>query len=113
MGGTGSGCAKTAKRPLCSSSASVPDTNGKGVVLNMGRSKRLATEPQRRAIGVRYPYCIGPVCNWEARFCEPDYLDDWLLGGSTDVEWMVPLCIHHHRLVHERVGGSRDSRTAA
>jgi hypothetical protein len=104
--GAGPISVETAKRLMCGASVSVLQVDGKGAALRLGRARRLATEPQRRVMEAKYETCIFSSCRWETRFCEPHHLDEWVLGGSTDVERMVPLCsaIHHH-LVHE--GGWR------
>ena len=100
--GAGPICKETAERLMCDCSVSVLSVDGKGAALDLGRSQRLASEAQRRALGARYKTCAMPGCNWEVRFCEPHHLDEWFLGGSTRVDRMVPLCtVNHHVLVHE------------
>jgi len=99
--GAGPISGETAKRLLCGGSASVLAVDNQGVALDLGRSRRLASEPQRRVLAAQNRYCIFPSCNWEARFCEPHHLDEWALGGRTSVKRMVPLCNQHHALVHE------------
>jgi hypothetical protein len=81
---------------------SVLTVDSKGVVLDFGRSRRLASEPQRRVLVAQNDYCNFPGCDWEARFCQPHHLDEWVLGGGTKVDRMVLLCkVKHHPLVHE------------
>ncbi|HLQ62693.1 MAG TPA: hypothetical protein VK131_12610, partial [Candidatus Acidoferrales bacterium] len=99
--GAGPISTETAQRLLCGGGASLLTVNGKGVVLDLGRSKRTASEGQRRALSARYKHCCISGCDWEARFCEPHHLDEWRLGGGTKVERMVLLCSKHHVLVHE------------
>jgi len=103
--GVGPISTETAKRLLCCGSASVLTTDKKGVILDLGRSRRTASPGQRKALASRYGYCCWPGCNWEVRFCEPHHLDEWWLGGGTSVGRMGPLCGKHHVLVHE--GGWR------
>ena len=104
--GAGPISVETAKRLLCDGSVSVLTVDKTGVVLDLGRTRRLATEPQRRLLVGRDQHCVGPGCNWEARFCTPHHLDEWALGGRTKVTRMVLLCrATHHPLVHE--GGWR------
>ena len=114
--GAGPISSETAERLLCDGSVSVLSIDRKGAALDLGRSQRLASEPQRRALGARYTKCAAPGCNWEVRFCEPHHLDQWANGGGTRVDRMVPLCtVKHHPLVHEgrwkvveRPGGAID-----
>src|SRR6266542_3627373 len=100
--GAGPISGETARRLLCGGSASVLRVDGKGVALDLGRAKRLASEAQRRVLAARDRGCVVPGCSWEARFCEPHHLDQWALGGGTRVARMVLLCkVAHHPLVHE------------
>lgn len=100
--GAGPISGETAERLLCSGSASVLKVDGRGLALDLGRSRRLASEPQRRVLAARDKGCVVPGCSWEARFCEPHHLDRWALGGGTRVDRMVLLCkVTHHPLVHE------------
>ncbi|HLQ61815.1 MAG TPA: DUF222 domain-containing protein [Candidatus Acidoferrales bacterium] len=99
--GAGPISTETARRLLCRGGASLLTVNGKGVVLDLGRSKRTASEGQRRALSARYRHCCTRGCDREARFCEPHHLDPWELGGGTSVERMVLLCSKHHVQVHE------------
>ncbi|HLQ62285.1 MAG TPA: DUF222 domain-containing protein [Candidatus Acidoferrales bacterium] len=99
--GAGPISTETARRLLCRGGASLMTVNRKGVVLDLGRSKRTASEGQRRALSARYKHCCIPGCDREARFCEPHHLDEWGQGGGTSVGRMVLLCSKHHVLVHE------------
>jgi len=100
--GAGPISVETAKRLMCDGSVSVMTVDKKGVALDLGRSRRLASEPQRRVLVTRDEHCVGPGCTWEARFCTPHHLDGWALGGGSDVDRMVLLCkANHHPLVHE------------
>jgi len=100
--GAGPISVETAKRLLCDGSVSVLKVDKNGVALDLGRTRRLASEPQRRVLVGRDQHCVGPGCNWEARFCTPHHLDGWALGGGTKVKRMVLLCrATHHPLVHE------------
>jgi hypothetical protein len=100
--GAGPISGETARRLLCGGSVSVLTVDKKGAALDLGRSRRLATEAQRRALLARDGRCQWPGCNWEARFCEPHHLDEWAHGGGTSVDRMVLLCrVKHHPMVHE------------
>ncbi len=75
---------ETARRLLCSGSASVLRVDGKGAALDLGRAKRLASEAQRRVLAARDQGCVVPGCSWEARFCEPHHLDQWALAEAPE-----------------------------
>jgi hypothetical protein len=104
--GYGAISVETAKRIASGGTLSVLTVDSNGVALNLGRSRRLASEPQRRVLAARRPHCAWPGCTWEARHCEPHHLDEWWRGGGSDVKRMVLLCrARHHPLVFE--GGWR------
>ena len=79
--------------------------SGDGVVLDMGRSTRLATPHQRRALEAMHQTCAIPRCAVPVSRCEPHHIDYWTNGGDTNLDNLVPLCAEHHRCVHE--GGWR------
>jgi hypothetical protein len=67
--------------------------------LALGRSTRLATPAQRRALAVRDRGCIIPGCGVPAEICQVHHLTDWADGGTTDLDTMTLLCWTHHRQV--------------
>lgn len=77
----------------------VIDTNG--VVLDAGRDKRLANRHQRRALRAMYAACAFHGCDVPFNRCEIHHLDPWELGGSTDLDRLLPLCSRHHHVIHE------------
>jgi hypothetical protein len=100
--GAGAVSGQTARRLLCGGSVSIMAVDRKGAALDLGRSRRLASESQRRALAARDGHCRWPGCDWPARFCEPHHLDPWAEGGATNVGRMVLLCkVKHHPMVHE------------
>jgi hypothetical protein len=100
--GYGPICRETAERLACEGSVSVLTLDKKGVALDLGRSRRLASEPQRRVLAAQNERCQYRGCNWPARFCEPHHVDFWKRDlGRTSVKRMLLLCDKHHRLHHE------------
>src|SRR5712692_1013205 len=95
----------TARRLACDGSVRLLRLDPNGNPLEMGRARRLATERQKKALAVRDGGCGFPACDRPADWCESHHLDDWVLGGRTNVDRMVLLCQRHHTLVHE--GGWR------
>lgn len=61
--------------------------------LAVGRSVRLATPAQRRALRIR-----AGGCGTAAAYTEPHHVTPFSLGGQTDLDAMVSLCWAHHRL---------------
>jgi hypothetical protein len=72
----------------------------KGEVLDVGRSSRLATTAQRRALEVRDKGCVFPGCCRSTKWCTPHHVRHWAQGGPTDLGNMALLCAHHHRKIH-------------
>ena len=72
-----------------------------GVPLDHGRSRRLATREQRRALRAMYRTCGHPGCEVRFEACRIHHVTWWEHRGRTDVANMLPLCDQHHHLVHE------------
>jgi hypothetical protein len=72
-----------------------------GVVLDVGRSSRLATAHQRRALESMHSTCAIPDCTIPVGQCQPHHINYWNSGGPTDMANLVPLCASHHRCAHE------------
>ena len=75
---------------------------GDGEVLEMGRSARLFTPGQRRAVWLRDQGCTFPGCTMPPQWCDAHHVDWWSRGGDTDVDNAALLCQRHHTLVHTR-----------
>jgi hypothetical protein len=71
------------------------------VPIDVGRSRRLFSAAQRRALAVRDGGCRWPGCGRPARYTDAHHVVPWSCGGSSDLTNAVLLCRHHHRLVHE------------
>jgi hypothetical protein len=70
-------------------------------VIDVGRSKRVISPAQRRALSVRDKGCRWPGCDRPASYTSGHHLVHWVKGGSTDMDNVVLLCLRHHWLVHE------------
>ena len=76
-------------------------TAGQSQVLDMGRSTRVATAAQRRALAVRDRHCRFPSCRRPARWCDAHHIAGWVESlGETDIDNLVLLCRRHHTLIH-------------
>jgi hypothetical protein len=80
--------------------------DGRSVPIDVGRSKRLATIHQRRALEAIYPTCAIPDCEVIFGHCNVHHIDYWAIsdsggGGSTDLNNLIPLCSRHHHAAHE------------
>ena len=67
--------------------------------LAVGRTQRIATSAQRRALAARDSGCILPGCEVPATHCQVHHLEPWTSGGRTDLPNLVSLCWAHHRQV--------------
>jgi hypothetical protein len=91
----------TLERLGCGAGFSRVVMDGPSVVLDLGRSRRLASAAQRRALLIRDRGCVFDGCGRPGRWCDIHHLVSWLRGGLTDLDGMVLLCRRHHVLCHE------------
>jgi hypothetical protein len=92
---------ETMRRLACEADIIPVVLDGRGVVLDEGRAKRLATPEQRRAIEAMQSTCSYPDCNVSIDDGRIHHLEPWASGGRTDLDSMAPVCEPHHHLVHE------------
>ena len=78
-------------------------------VLYVGRTQRIVTPQQRRALEARDKHCIFPGCRAHPRRCQAHHVQEWEHDGCTDIDNLGLLCVRHHISVHE--GGWTISRT--
>lgn len=91
----------TIRRLACTADIIPVVLNGDGVALDVGRSRRLATTAQRRALRAMYPHCAVHSCNVVFEHCDPHHVRFWRDGGASDLVNLVPLCSRHHHCAHE------------
>jgi len=89
------------RRMACEAAIVPVVLNGQGVVVDIGRARRLATRAQRQAIFAMHRTCAMPECSVRIAVCVPHHIDYWERGGATDLANLVPLCSRHHHVVHE------------
>jgi hypothetical protein len=92
---------ETVRRFACEAEILPVVLDGRSVPIDVGRSKRLATVHQRRALEAIYPTCAIPDCEVIFDHCNVHHIEYWENGGSTDLNNMVPLCSRHHHAAHE------------
>ena len=92
--------AGAALRLACDATISPVLTAGPSEVLDLGRSVRLVSPAQRRALVVRDGGCVFPGCDRPPAFTDAHHLRHWIDGGATDLANLALVCRRHHRLVH-------------
>lgn len=72
-----------------------------GVPIDVGRRHRTATGAQWSALRSVHSSCAWHGCDRPLSQCQVHHVRYWRHGGRTDLKNLVPLCSHHHHLVHE------------
>ena len=67
-----------------------------GVVIDLGRSRRLFTGGAREAALLADPRCFWPGCERRTGHCETDHLLEWARGGHTSPRNAGRACRHHN-----------------
>lgn len=89
-----------ARTALCTAGILPVVLNGKSLPLDLGRTQRLFSKAQVRALRAAYRGCSYPGCSMPAQRCEADHLDPWEKGGRTDINSAVLNCLIHHTARH-------------
>ncbi len=100
---------ETARRLACDSALIGAVVDASGDVLALGRTRRLVSRAQRRALLIRDGMCRFPGCA-QSRHLKAHHVVPWSRGGPTDLDNLILLCQWHHTAVHE--GGIRIERAA-
>src|SRR5258708_33554793 len=92
---------KTIERLACDSSIARVLLNSESQVIDVGRSKRVVSEPGRRALAARDGHCLWSECDRPASRSAAHHLIHWIHGGTSDLDNLILLCHRHHWMVHE------------
>jgi Domain of unknown function (DUF222)/HNH endonuclease len=92
---------KTVERLACDSSIARVLIDSESTVIDVGRSKRVVSEPGRRALKARDGSCRWPGCDRPASWSAAHHVVHWIHGGTTDLDNLILLCHRHHWMVHE------------
>lgn len=94
--------AATARRLACTANILPVVLGGESEILDLGRSARLFSPAQRRAMAIRDKRCRGEGCTIPADWCEAHhYRQPWSRGGKTDLADGKLLCSWHHHRAHD------------
>lgn len=91
----------TLRRWLCDADILPVTLNGDSIPVDVGRTSRTATAAQRLALRAMYPTCGFPHCSIGFDQCRIHHVTYWHNHGRSDLHNLLPLCEHHHHLVHE------------
>lgn len=91
---------ETIERLVCDAKLQHAVVSSCSHTLALGRTERLFTRAQRRALGVRDKGCRVPGCGMPVAWCEAHHIVPWQLGGPTDVDNGILVCSYHHHEVH-------------
>lgn len=92
--------AETVRRIACDAQVLPLIFSGESQVLDAGRTRRLVSGVQRRALVVRDRGCTFPGCDRPAQWCEAHHMKPWSEGGKTDLRDLALLCGYHHQVIH-------------
>jgi hypothetical protein len=67
-------------------------------ILDLGRTRRLASAALRHAIALGDGHCALPGCTVPIHRCELHHVRPWQCGGPTSLGNLVALCVRHHQL---------------
>ena len=94
--------AQEARRLACTAQVVPVVLGGKSEILDLGRSRRLFSPAQRKAMAIRDVTCRGEGCDIPAAWCEAHHAGSpWSQGGRTDLTDGVLLCSFHHHRAHD------------
>lgn len=91
-----------ARRLACRAGLTPLVLDGDSRPLDIGRSQRLFTAAQRRALEARDQGCTTQGCGLPPSVCDAHHDQPWSAGGPTDLGNGRLLCPRHHRLAHNR-----------
>jgi len=90
------------RRLACTATIIPVVLGGKSEILDLGRSARLFSPAQRKAMAVRDKRCRAEGCTVPATWCEGHHFrSPWSRGGRTDLADGKLLCSHHHHRAHD------------
>lgn len=93
---------RTTAELLCDAACTPLEIDGDGVPLRHGRTRRLASPAQRRALAERDGGCTFPGCDAPVSWTRAHHSPHWHPSGQTDLDRLTSACDLHHGRVHSR-----------
>ncbi len=101
--------AAQARRLACTAKIIPAVLGGESLPLDLGRTRRLFSPAQRKALLIRDRTCRAEGCDVPGTWCEAHHRrNPWAEGGRTDLDEGELLCSHHHHRAHD--AGHRTER---
>jgi hypothetical protein len=97
--------ATTIEQLRCHSPIATTVFGDTGEVLHHGKTRRLFSPAQNRALAARDGGCVWPDCERPPSWCESHHVDEWVADdhppGRTDIDNGLLLCHFHHSHLHK------------
>ncbi len=94
--------AAAARRLACTAQIIPAVLGAHSEVLDLGRSRRLFSRAQRKALALQHHRCRATGCRVKATWCEAHHLQQpWAQGGTTNLDHGTLLCSYHHHTAHD------------
>ena len=90
--------AETARQLGCNAAVARVVLGPGSTIIDVGRARRTATLPQRRALLARDGGCVG--CGAPPGWCQAHHVRWWRHGGRTDIDNLVLVCSACHDKIH-------------
>ena len=90
-----------ARRLACEAGIIPAVLGGNSQVLDLGRTKRFATEAQRIAKTIEAGGCEIEGCDWPPGMCHLHHPIRWADGGQTNRDDHIMICPCHHTRAHD------------
>jgi hypothetical protein len=91
---------ETVRKLACDAGIIPVVLGGPSEILDVGRTQRLFTAGQVKALWLRDKQCTFPRCEAPSHWCDAHHLKHWVDGGPTDLGNAALLCGRHHTIVH-------------
>ena len=85
------------RRLACTAGLVPAVLGGDSEVLDLGRTRRLFSTAQRKALALAHPHCQADGCTVSATWCEAHAKDPWARGGRTDLTHTPTGDLRFHR----------------
>ena len=93
---------EAARRIACDADIATVLLRGPSEILDFGRSRRLASNIQYKALVIRDRGCRFPGCDRPPGWTQAHHIVQWPDGGLTNLDNLVLLCLSHHHLIHHQ-----------